>query len=323
MSAPSLSALRTTRRAMAGALALSLFLPLPAQEPTPAPTRLENLATQARILAHLLERELGPTRELDAWDSIYNSLRLRHAPTRDTTSDPATGENEAAPRAGDAGRVIGEEPPSTPPEHALTYGDYRQAWLSALTARESARKLHALRSAAIPGSGALLWMEVDLPSSRVHVSSSPEDDGDPARAAWDRARRELEGHPPSAKGEARPAAPLRAIVDPGAEAGIVRSVEKVVLAHAARLEALEAGESITIVLTLRTATALDRLLLDGRRHSSVESFLEAATRGTSGSAAGGPAPRAAEIVRVLRCPRVAPGSSAPQKLETVARYEQR
>jgi hypothetical protein len=320
MNSRSPSALRITRRTTASALAFSLLLPLTAQEPRPAPTRVESLATQARILARLLERELGPAPEVDGWANFYYSLRT--VPHQDATSAPAPRENEAAPRASDAERVIGEEPPSTAPQRSLTYGDHRRAWLVDVARRETSRKLHAIRSTAIPGSGALLWLEVDLPAT-ARVRGAAADSGDPAQSAWEQARRDLEGDAPP--GLAAPVSPsaFPVVADPQSEAAVVESIAKIVLAHAARLEALDPGESITIVLTLRTPTALDRLLVDGRQRSPLEQLLETTTRSAPGTVARGQAPRAAELVRVLRCPRVAPGASAPQQLETVARYEQR
>ncbi|MBL8899008.1 MAG: hypothetical protein JNM84_15315 [Planctomycetes bacterium] len=320
MSPRSLSKLRTTRGVLAGALAFSLVLPLAAQEPTPAPTRIEKLATQTRILARLLERELGPSPEVDAWGTLYSSLR--YAPYQGAPNALGAAETKEAPPTDDAGRVVGEEPPTAEADRTLTYGDYRQAWLSTLAGRETSRKVKAMRSAAIPGSGALLWIEIDLPATaRVRVAA--EESVDPAKSAWEEARRDLEGD--ATPTLAAPVSPseIQIVADPKSEAAVVETIEKAVLAHAARLEALEIGESITIVLTLRTPTALDQLLADRKQRSTVESFLLNATKGAPGTAAGGHAPRIAEVVRVLRCPRVAPGASAPKQLETVTRYTQR
>ncbi|MBK9385978.1 MAG: hypothetical protein IPN34_14295 [Planctomycetes bacterium] len=321
MSPRSLSALRTTRGVLAGALAFSLVLPLAAQEPTPAPTRIEKLATQTRILARLLERELGPAPEVDAWGTLYTSLL--HAPRQGAPNALAARETKDDPPTSDAGRVVGEEPPTAEPDRALAYGDYRQAWLSTLAGRESSRKVKAMRSAAIPGSGAFLWIEIDLPAStRVRIAA--EDPADSAKSAWEEARRDLEGD--AAPTLAAPVSPseIQIVADPKSEAAVVETIEKAVVAHAARLEALETGESITIVLTLRTPTALDQLLADRTQRSTVEMFLRTRTQGGApGTAAGGNAPRVAEVVRVLRCPRVAPGASAPKQLETVTRYTQR
>jgi hypothetical protein len=313
----------TTRGlSIAATLVLALASSSRAQSATAEPASSERcaaLAGEARILARLLERKLdarsafssaqqGRDGRIDSWNRLYYELK----------GGSASGEPGADPAGADP-RVVGEEPP--PSGTADTVADWiRLAKTNHLYASRLGLQVRAIRSAAVPGTGALIWIECEAPGGWVRPTAEAHV-GDPAQSEWERARRELEGAPAAAAGEGPKAPPAKHAVDPRLEDEAVRAIQEVVLQHAVRISALEGAESITVLLHVRTTSELDRLLSSGEGGGFdrllYTRFYDVKTRDADAGA------RSTEHVRILRCPRVSAGGETPRELITVARYEVR
>lgn len=260
------------------------------------PDRMESLDRQARIFGRLLQKKLN----------ISPSMAFFGA----NASKPA---------------VEVQDPTKLNPDAYEWIRSFHFTQESA----NAARVIHCqVKTAAIPSIGAMVWVECDIPTTAVGGKAEP---GAQTNASndWEEAQREIEGtaarNKATSANTAGPSGPTKLIMDPDAEASVIKAIDEIATQHAVRLEALEAGEAIVVVLRLKPRGGLQEYLEYGSGGSG-SSFVPNLNQRTADPrinySSQWLATSVPEVVVVLRFPRVQEGTSA-SLMQHVTRYQVR